>query len=120
MNGIMPVLLGYQSVRVDSSSEQTEAGRRAMQEFARREGYELGLIYTDLNGDCRGLQQLLSVVGADDSQAVVVASEQDLGRTVRFRAYVRTAIEQAGGRVLIAGSELAVSRIGSAGSAAAR
>jgi hypothetical protein len=104
MGNANPVLLGYQSLRLDSSPDAAENGRRILAAYAQREGYTLGLIFTDVAyGRMVAFDALLNAVRAGGVAAVGVPTIDDLSSMPRMREAMRLRLEHAGGvRVVVA------------------
>ena len=93
-----PLLLGYQSLRLDSSPDAAENGRHILAAYAGREGYTLGVIFTDLvYGRMAAFEALLTAVRAGGVAAVGVPTRDDLSSMPRMREAMRLRLEHAGG-----------------------
>jgi hypothetical protein len=105
MSAVAPIVLGYQTVRLDTTERETVVGRRILHEFAAKEGYALGEIFVedDLNHPGNAMAAMIAACRYGEVDAVVVPSWVDLGRMVRVQQGTKQRIEhQAGVRVLVA------------------
>jgi hypothetical protein len=98
-----PLLVGYQSLGLDSSPDAAENGRRILAAYAQREGYTLGMIFTDVAyGRMAAFEALLDAVRAGGVAAVAVPTRDDLSPMPRMREAMRLRLEHAGGvRVVV-------------------
>jgi hypothetical protein len=102
---VRPILLGYQTLRLDSGPEAAENGQRVLRAFAEREGFTLETVFTEVayEGRLSALSALLERINRGGIAAVVVASPDDLGRLPRVRQAMRARLEREGHvRVLVA------------------
>jgi hypothetical protein len=98
-----PLLLAYQSVRFDSTPDTVENDRRILLAYAQRQGYALGVIYTELasTGELSAFDRLLEAVRRGGVAAVAVASEADLGQMPRIRDWIRARVQATGVPLLV-------------------
>jgi hypothetical protein len=99
-----PILVGYQTIRIDTSSDDVARGRQLLAEFAAREGFALTEIYVerDPNRPCSALTALIEAARRDSIAAVAVPTLDDLGRLPRVRRIMRDRLQRdAGVRVLV-------------------
>jgi hypothetical protein len=98
-----PLLVGYQSLRLDSSPDAAENGRRILAAYAQREGFALGVIFTDVAyGRMAAFEALLDAVRAGGVAVVGVPTREDLSPMPRMREAMRLRLEHAGGvRVVV-------------------
>jgi hypothetical protein len=103
MSGPKPVLLGYQQLHANSSEDAAENGRRVLRAFAQREGYTIGMIFTEyVYGRMQAFDALVDAVRAGGVSAVAVPELEDLAVMPRIREAMRLRLEHAGGvRVLV-------------------
>jgi hypothetical protein len=93
-----PLMLGYQSLRLDSSPDAAENGRRILAAYAQREGFALGVIFTDVAyGRMAAFEALLNAVRAGGVAAVGVPTRDDLSPMPRMREAMRLRLENVGG-----------------------
>lgn len=93
-----PLLLGYQSLRLDSTDDAAENGRRVLAAFADREGYAMGAIFTDLvYGRMAAFDALLDAVSTGGVAVVGIPTPEDLSPMPRLREAMRLRLQQAGG-----------------------
>lgn len=113
-----PVVAGYLAVPVHTDPEATErvvaAWRVSFAAFARREGYALGAVFTDVRGrDERGFYGLAEYLRRDGVVGVVVP---DVGHLTQVRCLVgadlRTVQRFLRSAVLIVGSRAGGARVG--------
>jgi hypothetical protein len=101
-----PILVGYQTVRVSTSYEEVEHGRRLLAEFAAREGYALAGIFVerDANHPCSALVALIETAQRGDISAIAVPTRADLGGLPRVQRLTRERlIRETGVPVVICG-----------------
>jgi hypothetical protein len=104
VTAVKPVLVGYQVVRVSSSMDEVARGRRALADYAAREGFSLGdvLVERDVNRPCSALVALIDLVRGSDVGVVAVPTPLDLGRLPRVQRLTRERLErEAGVRVVV-------------------
>jgi hypothetical protein len=91
-----PVALGYQSLRLDSSDDAQEIGRRVLAAFAELQGYLLRGVYTEhaYAGRLPAFELLLSRVAREQVAAVIVPSLDDFGHTPRVRQAMQLRLGQ--------------------------
>lgn len=92
----MPLLLGYQLVRLGTTREQLAAGGVTLARFAREEGYALFQIFIehDMNKPTSALVALIDTAKRDPSvAAIAVPSPSDLGRQARVQRLMKARIE---------------------------
>jgi hypothetical protein len=97
-------MVGYQQVRVSSSPDDVARGRRALVDYAAREGFALAdvLVERDANRPCSALVALIDLVRGSDVAAVAVPTPLDLGRLPRVQRLTRERLEREGGvRVIV-------------------
>jgi hypothetical protein len=104
---LKPVLIGYQTVRVSSSADEVAKGRRALADYAAKEGFSLAdiLIERDASRPRSALVALIDLVRRSDVAAVAVPTSLDLGRLPRVQRLTQERFErEAGVRVIIVDS----------------
>jgi hypothetical protein len=94
--GARPVVFGYQRAHLGASDEQVQAGQRALETFAEREGLRLLHVYVDANANhpYERLFRMLRAVRETGAAAVAVPTAGDLGGTAFVRSVTRSMIQR--------------------------
>ncbi len=75
-----PIVFGYLSVPPRTSPRELERWRRAIEEFAERENFDLNGVFTDPRGRAEGgFYALVEALRRDHAVAVVVPTVEHLG-----------------------------------------
>jgi len=99
-----PILVGYQTVRVDASRSDVARGRGLLGRFAAREGFALVGIFVerDVNRPGSALVALIETARRGGVSAIAVPTPADLGSLARVQRLTRERLERETGlRVLI-------------------
>jgi hypothetical protein len=99
-----PILVGYQTVRLNTSARDVARGRRQLANFAAREGFALAGIFMerDANRPCSALVALIETARRGGVSAIAVPTPADLGSMARVQRLTRERLERETGlRVLI-------------------
>jgi hypothetical protein len=109
-----PTMVGYQTLRLDSSADAAENGRRLLAAYAEAEGYALATVFTEvlIEGRMSAYEALVAAIETGDVAAVAVPTLDDLGRMPRIREYLRGRLEKLGVRVLVAQSLADLEKVG--------
>ena len=101
-----PLLIGYQTIRLNTAIEDVANGHRLLAMFAAQEGYALGTVFEERNANrpCSALVSLIEMARRGGVSAVAAPRAEDLGLLPRVQELTRKRVEREGGiRVLIVG-----------------
>jgi len=94
-----PILLGYQTVHIDTSAYQVRTARRELAAFAQREGYALTDVFLE-SAEENSFAALTAVIESarnPEVAAIAVPTSTDLGPMPRAQQETRQRLERESG-----------------------